>query len=180
MNRGTVWTSLAVASLTLVIMVYAGLDALTFSEASMWFPAFVAIVGAVCALSVIVKDVVTLVRRRPVAAPASVPAEVGEPTSAPPADDVPSAAAEPVDDDERVDGAVLRQVAYWLGWMVGLGVLVMVIGGFIGMTVWLLCFLRLASRQSWLFSVIGAFAAAVVLFVITNALDFYVPQGIFA
>lgn len=163
MNRGTVWTSLAVATATLGIMVYAGLEALTFTEASMWFPEFVAIVGGLCSVAIIVKDVVTLVRRRP--------AKVGA------AD---SAGGSTVDPDESgVDLSVLRSVAYWLAWMVALALIIVFAGAFVGMPVWLFVFLRFACRQRLLFSIVGAVATTAILFLITNALDFYVPQGIF-
>ncbi|WP_291408735.1 hypothetical protein [Actinophytocola sp.] len=170
MKPGTVWTSLVVAALTLGVMVYAGLEALTFNEASMWFPAFVSIVGVICSVAIIVKDVVTLVRRRlaPVAAAGGSTVEPDTPVTG------------PADDDEATDLAVLRSVAYWLGWMVGLALVIVLIGAFVGMPIWLFCVLRFAGRQSVLFSIIGTVAATAILFLVTNTLDFYVPQGLFA
>lgn len=180
MKAGTVWTSLGVAVLTLGIMTYAGLEALTFNEASMWFPAFVSIVGVLCSVAIIVKDVVTLVRRKP----ATVAAESAVESTVESGMESVVESAEPigglVDDDEVIDLAVLRSVAYWLGWMVGLALVIVFIGTFIGMPIWLFCFLRFAGRQSVLFSVIGTVAATAILFLVTNTLDFYLPQGFFA
>ncbi|MGH7607933.1 MAG: hypothetical protein ACREME_11395 [Gemmatimonadales bacterium] len=161
-RTGTTWTSLAVAALTLAVMGYAFLQARTFADASMWFPSFVSLVGMVCSLAIIVKDVVTLVRRRPAKAPGTAPGETPGETSG-----------------EEVDAAVLRSVVYWLGWMVALALIIVFIGAFLGVPVWLFCFLRFAARQTIRYSVIGALATTALLFLVTNMLDFYVPQGFF-
>ncbi|GAA0988399.1 hypothetical protein GCM10009555_069930 [Acrocarpospora macrocephala] len=142
--------SLAVAALTLVVMVYAGYEARGFRDASMWFPTLVAILGTITALVIIVMDLRTLRRDHP-----------------------------EEDGEERVDAGTLRAFALWMGWFAGLLVLLVALGGVIGVPIWLFAFLRFGSRLSLSFSLGGAVVTTALLLLLSATLDFHLPPGPF-
>ncbi|WP_213453233.1 tripartite tricarboxylate transporter TctB family protein [Rhizomonospora bruguierae] len=144
-------------ALIVAVFAYAAIEATSFTPGGRWLPLFVAIAGVILAVVNIVLDGIGAVR----GARAN------------------GAAAQADRERNQEFETDVRSALYWLAWLVGYVVLVIVFGALIASPVWLGLFLRTQAKVGWLATLASVVGTVAVLYLFSRYLPFVLPPGIF-
>lgn len=164
----------------IVLGALAVFGATQFRPVSQWFPMMISVATALLGLLVLCVDVIaerSALKHSPLAG--SVPLGNG-PVAAGPAGDVPedeatSDEAATTDTDSR--GVLLGFVKY-MAWISGFAVLLVLIGMPLAVPLWMILFIRIAAKESYLYAGISAAAMTTLLFFVAALLDMAFPVGV--
>jgi putative tricarboxylic transport membrane protein len=145
-------------ALVVAIFTYAAIEATTFTPGGRWLPLFVASAGAILAVVNIVLDAVGAFRKRN-----------GD-----------SAEAQEEQQREQEFEEDVKSALYWLVWLVGFAVMVIVFGMMIAAPVWLGVFLRTQAKVGWMFTGVSVVGIVAFLYVFSTYLPLVLPPGLFS
>lgn len=130
-----------------------------------WFPAFVAVAGALAAALSFGQDL-----RKTLAGGSAVDGEVT---------DLGATIGDGTDaDDPHEQRRVRRRAFAWVIWLIALPLASLVVPFFYASLVWLVAVMRFAGKRSWLFSILSVVIFGVITNVLIVLLQIHVPPAL--
>ncbi|GGA67377.1 hypothetical protein GCM10011490_17450 [Pseudoclavibacter endophyticus] len=157
-----------VAATAVVFLVFVGAAIISLGSIerpTYWFPAFVAVAGALSSAYALGVDL-----RKVLTGRSAVDDEVT---------DLGASIADVADSDDAGErSAVRRRVLVWIAWFVALPAVSLVVPFFYASLVWLFCVLRFSGKRSWVFCIVSVIVFGVVVNGLIVLLQIRVPPAL--
>ena len=144
--------SLAFTGLILAIFTYTGLTSLTFTPGGKWMPLVVSLIGGVLTFVTFIVEIIGLLRVRREAAALT--------------------------EEEHAFNYDVKWSLYYFIWLAGLGVIIWLLGFFIGAALWLGSFLRINGKKSWIFIAVSMVSMTGFFLIVRHYLPMDFPPGL--